>query len=146
MPVPYGFFYLEATSMEDLNQIKVFTLQEAEALLPSLSALLIEAKEARREIQKMEVEIDLEEIVHEGESSSRVDARMEEYNRQVAEFYDLIDKIHEPGCYLKDVEMGLIDFYSLRDGKVVYLCWKFGEPRITHWHDVNSGFSSREPL
>jgi len=132
--------------MEDLNQIKVFTLQEAEALLPSLSALLIEAQAARDRIQKLEVEIDLEEIVQDGESSDRLDARLEEYNHQVAEFYDLIDKIHEPGCLLKDVEMGLIDFYSMRAGQVVYLCWKLGEPRIRFWHEITSGFGSRQPL
>jgi len=132
--------------MEDLNQIKVFTLQEAEALLPSLSALLIEAKALRDQIQKLEVEIDLEELVQEGESSGRLDSRMEEYNARVAEFYDRVEQIHEPGCLLKDVEMGLIDFYSMRDGKVVYLCWKLGESRIGFWHSISSGFSSRESL
>lgn len=133
--------------MEDLNEIKVFTLAEAEALLPSLSALLIEAKSSREQIQKLEVEIDLEEIVQEGEApSSRLEERIEDYNHKVADFYDLIDKIHEPGCFLKDVEMGLIDFYSMREGKVVYLCWKLGEPRITFWHEITSGFGSRKAL
>ncbi len=132
--------------MEDLNQIKVFTLQEAEALLPSLSALLIQIKTLRGQIQKLEVEIDLEEMVQEGEDSSRLDARVEDYNSRVAEFYALVDKVHEPGCFLKDADLGLIDFYSMRDGKVVYLCWKLGESRITFWHDVHSGFGSRQPL
>ena len=132
--------------MEDLNQVKIFTLEEAESLLPSLSALIIEARVSREQIQKMEVEIDLEEIVQEAGASDRLDARMEAYNNQVAEFYDLIDKIHEPGCFLKDVEMGLIDFYSMREGKVVYLCWKFGEPNITFWHEVTQGFGSRKVL
>ena len=132
--------------MEDLNQVKIFTLEEAESLLPSLSALIIEARVSREQIQKMEVEIDLEEIVQEAGASDRLDVRMEAYNNQVAEFYDLIDKIHEPGCFLKDVEMGLIDFYSMREGKVVYLCWKFGEPNITFWHEVTQGFGSRKVL
>ena len=132
--------------MEDLNQIKIFTLPEAEALLPSLTALLIEAKTARDLIQKLEVEIDLEEIVQEGESSTRLDARIEEYNQRIAEFYDLVDEIHEPGCMLKDVETGLIDFYSMRGGQVVYLCWKLGEPRISFWHEITSGFGSRKLL
>ena len=78
--------------------------------------------------------------------SPRMDERVEEYNRKVSEFYDLIDKVHAPGCFLKDVEIGLVDFYSMRDGKVVYLCWKMGEDRIRFWHEVGKGFAAREAL
>ena len=132
--------------MEDLNQIKIFTLPEAEALLPSLSSLLIEAKAARDALQKLEVEIDLEEILQEGQPSEQLTRRVEEYNNQVASFYDLIDQIHEPGCLLKDVELGLIDFYSKREGQLILLCWKLGEAGISYWHPVDKGFSQRERL
>ena len=132
--------------MGDLNEIKVFTLEEAEALLPWLTDLLNQLRAARGEIQKMEVEIDLEELLQEDGDSSRVDERVEEYNRKVAGFYQLIDQIQEPGCLLKDVELGLMDFYSMREGKIVYLCWKLGEDRIRFWHEVNKGFSAREGI
>ena len=50
------------------------------------------------------------------------------------------------GVVLKDAQVGLIDFYSIRDGELVELCWKLGEPRITHWHRIGEGFAGRRPL
>ncbi len=132
--------------MGDLNQIKVFTREEAEALLPMLTDFLNRARAVRDEIQKLEIEIDLEELVQEEGQPSRLDARVEDYNHKIADFYSLIEKIHEPGCFLKDAGLGLIDFYSMREGKVVYLCWKQGEEHIRFWHEVGQGFSSREAL
>ena len=129
--------------MEDL---KVFTLEEAEALLPHLTVLLAGLRAARGEIQRLEVEIDLQELLEEDSKRARLDAMVENYNLKVAQFYQLIDKIHELGCFLKDAQMGLIDFYSMREGKVVYLCLKLGEERIRFWHEVGQGFGAREAL
>jgi hypothetical protein len=47
---------------------------------------------------------------------------------------------------LRDLETGLIDFPSLRDGREVYLCWQEGEDEITFWHEVDAGFAGRRPL
>ncbi len=132
--------------MSDLNDIKVFTLEEAEALLPHLSVLLNRLRTTAHEIRTLEVEIDLEELLQEDGDTSKVDSRVEVYNRKVAEFNEGADQVHAPGCFLKDVENGLIDFYSVREGKGVYLCWKLGEDRIRFWHEVNKGFGSREEL
>jgi len=51
------------------------------------------------------------------------------------------------GVQLKDFERGLVDFPSLRDGKVVLLCWQMGEgDELEWWHDVDAGFAGRTPL
>jgi hypothetical protein len=50
------------------------------------------------------------------------------------------------GCLVKDVEQGLVDFYSMLDGEAVFLCWQFGEPGVTHWHPVDEGFAGRQPI
>jgi len=47
---------------------------------------------------------------------------------------------------LKDLDQGLVDFPSYRDGKLIYLCWKRGESRIEFWHDLESGIAGRQPL
>ena len=47
---------------------------------------------------------------------------------------------------LKDPQMGLIDFPTLRDGELVELCWKLGEEKIGHWHRIGEGFAGRKPL
>jgi hypothetical protein len=43
---------------------------------------------------------------------------------------------------LKDPERGLIDFYSEREGRVVYLCYLLGEPDLLYWHDLDTGFAA----
>jgi len=50
------------------------------------------------------------------------------------------------GVILRDVETGLCDFPSEREGRLVYLCWRVREPRIAHWHEVDEGFAGRRPL
>ena len=55
-------------------------------------------------------------------------------------------RLERMGIALKDGQIGLIDFYSHRDGELVELCWKLGEPRVEHWHRIGEGFGGRRPL
>jgi len=57
-----------------------------------------------------------------------------------------VERINDMGCLVKDLDLGLVDFYSLRDDEPVFLCWQFGEPAVTHWHPLDEGFSARQPL
>lgn len=54
--------------------------------------------------------------------------------------------LSDAGILLRDIEQGLIDFPSMREGREVFLCWRLGEDSIAWWHDTESGFSSRQPL
>ncbi len=135
--------------MGEMNQLKVFTVEEANRLLPRIVSLIEELRQKRQGILQLEVEIDALELVTVKDASGfspALNRRVEEYNRLVTAFYSLVDSIHETGCFLKDVEMGLVDFYSLQNGRVIYLCWKMGEPRVSFWHEVGRGFSSRQPI
>ena len=62
------------------------------------------------------------------------------------EFQAALQQLETLGCVLKDVSTGLIDFYSLRDGEVVCLCWRVGEKRIGFWHRLEDGFAGRQPV
>ncbi len=57
-----------------------------------------------------------------------------------------VEKVHEFGCVVKDLDIGLIDFPTLFQGEEVYLCWKLGEVGIRFWHGVNEGFRGRKPI
>ena len=50
------------------------------------------------------------------------------------------------GGTIKDLALGLVDFPHRRDGRVVNLCWKYGESSVTHWHGLDEGFANRKPL
>ncbi len=58
----------------------------------------------------------------------------------------LVRQIQAMGVELKDINLGLLDFPALREGRLVYLCWKYGEDEIGFWHEVDAGFGGRQPL
>ena len=55
-----------------------------------------------------------------------------------------IETIHEVGCVVKDLDIGLVDFPTLFRGEEVYLCWKMGESSIQFWHGVDEGFAGQK--
>jgi hypothetical protein len=58
----------------------------------------------------------------------------------------LVRQIQALGVELKDINLGLLDFPALREGRLVYLCWKYGEDEIRFWHEIDAGFGGRQPL
>lgn len=59
---------------------------------------------------------------------------------------DAHGRLEKLGIEVKDAERGLIDFYSQRDGEIVYLCYLLGEPTVSYWHRLAAGFAGRQPL
>ncbi|MEE8112255.1 MAG: DUF2203 domain-containing protein [Acidobacteriota bacterium] len=68
------------------------------------------------------------------------------YFRFLENLHSSLQDVTTLGCEVKDLETGLIDFPSLREGRIVYLCWRLGEDRIGHWHEVEAGFAGRKPV
>ncbi len=134
---------------EPKHQVKVFSVQEANALVPFLTDAIFKLQEKRRNILALEVEIDATELVVEkddGGSAPALSKKVDEYTRSVSSFYTQLEEVHAKGCFLKDLDAGLVDFYGKQQGRVVYLCWKLGETKVGHWHEVGKGFASREVL
>jgi hypothetical protein len=73
-------------------------------------------------------------------------ARAERLERSTRDVRSGLEEIQRLGGATKDLGMGLVDFPHLRDGRVVNLCWRFGEKRITHWHGLDEGYARRKPL
>lgn len=59
---------------------------------------------------------------------------------------ELIEELQQLGCYFKGFEEGLVDWYSYYAGRPVFLCWKLGEPQIEWWHQIDAGFTGRQPI
>lgn len=59
---------------------------------------------------------------------------------------DYVDELSEIGCDLKDYQMGLIDFTGRHEGRDVCLCWKMGEDQIGFWHELDAGYTGRQPI
>jgi hypothetical protein len=130
---------------------RFFTLEQAEKLLPAVEAAIREAIALQSEYQEADAEREdfSRRVAMLG--GMRVDrAQVTEHaNRREAiaeRFKHAIEKIHELGCLVKDLNTGLVDFPTLLDGEEVYLCWRLGEPGIRFWHGVHEGFRGRKPI
>ena len=127
----------------DSSFSKLFTVEEANALLPKLQELLLDVGRHRDELREKAPH--LEPILKAAATNGggRVGS---EYGVEAYNFYLAIERIREEGVILKDLEMGLLDFPHERDGRVVFLCWHPSEDRVEYWHEINTGYSGREPI
>jgi hypothetical protein len=125
--------------------MKLFTIPEANALLPSVRTIVGKIQKAHRQVARYAGEAKKAAEAAEkgggGVSAGLVYAQaLTNLTSQIAELEIL-------GVQLKDFERGLVDFPSLRDGRVVLLCWQMGEgDELEWWHDVDAGFAGRTPL
>ena len=126
-----------------MSEDRIFSLAEAEALLPTLRSLLGEMGAAWDHVRDLNPEVQKARDASAFDGFSKAGV---EYVESVSHLMFLIHQIKELGVLLKDAEKGLCDFPYMRLGKVVYLCWQLGEDRIEYWHDIESGFAGREPL
>ena len=74
------------------------------------------------------------------------EAEAESLRQLAAEITGAVERVNGLGCLVKDVEMGLVDFYALVDDEPAFLCWQFGEPAISHWHPLDEGYAARQPI
>jgi len=126
-----------------------FTLDEANSLLPRLSQLLPQIQESKSKYDRLQEKA--AEYAHVMSSNGRIiEKELNETRQELAqattEVNRLIERVQEMACELKDIEQGLIDFRTEREGREVYLCWKLGEPDIRWWHELDAGFAGRRPL
>jgi hypothetical protein len=126
---------------------RYFTVEEARALVPRLRGLLIALQAEKRELDQLLGELrrlaPLAFLNGHGAPLERIEQRVAELTRSIRE---KVRVIHQLGVEVKDLDMGIVDFPSLRDGREVYLCWRVDEPTVAYWHDLDAGFRGRQPL
>lgn len=122
---------------------RYYTVDEANALLPEVRQIVGTMLRAREAIVAARPEVwpVLEKSVGNGGSKKAGELIFEFEKVQTS-----AKKLTELGLQLKDINTGLVDFLSLRDGREVYLCWRYDEPSVAHWHDLEAGFAGRQPL
>ena len=125
------------------NPGRVFTLFEANQLIPQLQSHLEAVKQCKAVLvrSREEVRQAAEHALYGGGSTVGV-----QYVHSLQTISSNLHAIHELGVHVKDIDLGLCDFPHARDGRIVYLCWKLGETEIRWWHEVTSGYKDRCPL
>jgi hypothetical protein len=132
---------------------KYFTVEEANRMLPLVGRIVSDIVELFGSVHERRLR--LERIRHRRGSDSheqgnlydeellQMEKELEKGIRRVEEF---IGELKSLNVELKDPVAGLVDFRSQVDGRDIYLCWKLGEEEIGHWHELDTGFSGRQPL
>lgn len=125
--------------------MKIFTVQEANALLPEVRIIARKIRRAHRKLSQFRDEA--KEAAEAAERGGGGMANGVAYATILTELTTQMAELEALGVQLKDFERGLVDFPSLRDGRVVLLCWQLGEgDELEWWHDVDAGFAGRTPL
>ena len=128
---------------DDQEHERLFTISEANHLIPQLNARIASVRQAKAVLARTKDDI------------RRASARAEYgggstagplYISSLHQISSNLQAIQEMGVLVKDVDLGLCDFPHLRDGRVVFLCWKFGESEIKWWHETTTGYKDRCPL
>jgi len=129
----------------NLSSMRFFSLDEARAVLPEVKVLVEKLQRTKHSLEVFKnIEIEFcDESVLDDINMTKIN---KEFHRLSYQFFDCIDKLEEIGCVLKDSNLGLVDFYSIVDGREILFCWRFGENDITHWHDLEAGFRGRMPI
>jgi hypothetical protein len=130
----------------------VFTLEEANAILPRLKALMGAQMERRAEIErglqrlaKRTGAVPGAVRIEESDPAPVRDLKRDLIER-VEKYRAAWREIEELGVVLKDPGQGLVDFYGQVDGRFVWLCWRYGEDAVTHFHGFDEGFAGRKPI
>jgi hypothetical protein len=129
---------------------KLFTVEQANAVLPLVRAITTDLVRLSREVIERRERLALL-------ASPRASAVKDPYAEELAQIEEELEKdgqqlqayveeLRALGVEPKSGPEGLVDFPSLLDDRVVYLCWKLGEPEVVHWHELDAGFLGRQSL
>jgi hypothetical protein len=131
---------------------RLFTLAQAQAQLPRVQERLacFQGLYARYEELKREISV-LGLVSASGGDRDNPDqealrVREEEKASLLERMQTVQLELIEVGCVPKSIQDGLIDFFALNEGRLVFLCWKQGEEGIRFWHTLDAGYPGRLPI
>jgi len=130
---------------------KFFTRDQAERLLPAVETSIREALYLKAEFQECDTELrtTARSIMMSGGMTIDRDHMLDIRQRRdsaASQIQSVLERIHDYGCLVKDLDIGLLDFPTLYHDHEVYLCWRLGETRIEYWHGVDEGFRGRKAI
>lgn len=127
-----------------------FTPDEANELLPTVRPLVERMVEAKRALDAAQAEADDVSVRISGNGGGLPPARLAEVDagvsRRATELARVLEEIQALGVIVKDLDTGLVDFPSVRDGRDVLLCWQLGEDDVAFWHGYDDGYAGRRPI
>lgn len=140
----------KATALESPTPARVFTADEANAMLPLIRAITSDLVELSREVidrhqrvEHLKAGRDITSGDPYDDELTQIEEELEKDRRRLTEY---VEELRQLGVEPKSGVEGLIDFPSMHEGRLVYLCWKLGEPTVSYWHELDAGYAGRQPL
>jgi hypothetical protein len=137
-------------SRHPAHSAKTFTVQEANAMLPLVRAIVRDIVQLSRDVLGRRERLGFLGTGRPQRSGDPYDeelaqmkADLEKDTRQLQEYAGELRRL---GVEPKSATDGLVDFPAMMDGHRVYLCWKLGEPEVLYWHELDAGYRGRQPL
>ena len=132
-------------------RITLFSVEEANRLVVEIRPQVEKVCAQKREFDRLEMRMGLLRVATQGADERNPDARElvalgEKRQRLGERIARQLGELQEFGVVMKDIDRGLCDFYALMGDRLVFLCWRLGEPEVGHWHALDAGFSGRRPL
>lgn len=131
---------------------RVFTLEAVNALVPRLDTLVGQQLERRTMIEALLAHLGRElgdvpeRIVLDPADPAEIRAMKRDLVQKIEAYRAGWREVEALGAVLKDARLGLLDFYGEVDGKLVWLCWRYGESECAFYHALEEGFAARKPL
>jgi hypothetical protein len=122
---------------------RYFSVEEANDLLPKINPLMDQLQARRRAMIASREDVINLLNTHKSDFGGAIASNL--VNDFIA-IERLAKQIQSHGCIIKDLNTGLVDFLSTRDGREIYLCWQHGEPQIAFYHELHSGYKGRRQL
>ena len=132
-------------------RIELFTVEEANRLAAEVRPRLERLVMKKREFDRLEKRMDILLVATSGAAPENPDTlelrSLEEKRRRLGESIGKgVQELHTKGALLKDLDRGLVDFYSLMGDRLIFLCWQVSEPEVSHWHSLEDGFAGRQQI
>jgi hypothetical protein len=128
----------------DYQSQHYFTPQEASRLLPDIRLKVRELIEWRKTVAQLHTELERYSLLGfeteaMAEKAAQFDTMLDGLTKKISELEDL-------GVKVRDLDFGAVDFPADRYGQKVMLCWRYGEPEVSYWHEPTEGFNTRKPI
>ena len=130
---------------------KMFSLEEANALVPTLELEFGRVARLRDELRALVeamggADASVDVLQNGAEPPAGLELEAGRLKAVADEIAAAVERVTGLGCLVKDLDLGLVDFYAVIDDEPVFLCWQFGEPQVAHWHAIEEGYTGRRPI
>ena len=132
-------------------KLTLFSVEEANRTADELRPMLDRLVRAKQEFDQLQESVDVLSLASAGAATTNPDAvELRTVHARRTELAEELTRgvqaVQRRGCLIKDLDKGLVDFYSLSGDRLIFLCWHLSESEVAHWHTLEGGYSTRLPL